>query len=42
MKETQATLQILIATMYRDNRDFLDQMFPHGFRHLHLIIINQT
>ena len=42
MKETQATLQILIATMYRDNLDFLEQMFPHGFAHLHLIIVNQT
>ncbi len=42
MKETTPTLQILIATMYRDNLDFLDKMFPHGFAHLDLIIVNQT
>lgn len=40
---TKQSIEILIATMHRDNFDFLKSMFPHeNLDELQLLIINQT
>ena len=40
---TKQSIEILIATMHRDNFDFLESMFPHeNINTLQLLIINQT
>ncbi len=35
-------LEILIATMYRSDLKFLEQMFPDDYRNYNLLIVNQT
>lgn len=40
---TEDDVQILVATMHRDNTDFLDRMFKNSnWQQLNLLIVNQT
>lgn len=42
MQDKKHDIEILIATMHRNNLEFLKNMFPSGYGHLQLLIVNQT
>ena len=42
MQDKKHDIEILIATMHRNNLDFLKNMFPDGYEQLQLLIVNQT